>query len=197
MASTDVKTATTRIVDGRELPPAGTWKIDPSHSEIQFFVRHMMISKVRGRFREFEGTIYVGERPEDSWVEVVIEAASIDTRDRTRDEHLRSADFLDVEHHPELRFKSTSVRPGVNDLWDVTGDLTVRGVTRQVVLHVEYEGAMVDPWGNLRAGFLATTEIDRDDFDITWNQALEAGGLLVGKGVRIEIDVEAIRQADS
>ena len=108
----DVKTAGTRIVEGREVPPSGTWKIDPSHSEIQFFVRHMMIAKVRGRFREFEGTIHVGERPEDSRVEVVIEAASIDTRDRTRDEHLRSADFLDVERYPELRFASTSVRPG-------------------------------------------------------------------------------------
>ena len=193
----DVKTAGTRIVDGREVPPSGTWKIDPSHSEIQFFVRHMMIAKVRGRFREFEGTIHVGERPEDSRVEVVIEAASIDTRDRTRDEHLRSADFLDVERYPELRFASTSVRPGDKDRWQVTGDLTVRDVTRPVVLDVEYDGAMVDPWGNLRAGFLATTEIDRENFDITWNQALEAGGFLVGKGVRIEIDVEAIRQAHS
>jgi len=193
----DVKTAGTRIVEGREVPPSGTWKIDPSHSEIQFFVRHMMIAKVRGRFREFEGRIRIGERPEDSRVEVVIEAASIDTRDRTRDEHLRSADFLDVERYPELRFASTSVRPGDKDRWQVTGDLTVRGVIRPVVLDVEYDGAMVDPWGNLRAGLLATTEIDRENFDITWNQALEAGGFLVGKGVRIEIDVEAIRQADS
>jgi polyisoprenoid-binding protein YceI len=193
----DVKTAGTRIVEGREVPPSGTWKIDPSHSEIQFFVRHMMIAKVRGRFREFEGTIHIGERPEDSRVEVVIEAASIDTRDRTRDEHLRSADFLDVERYPELRFVSTSVRAGDKDRWQVTGDLTVRGVTRPVILDVEYDGAMVDPWGNLRAGFLATTEIDRENFDITWNQALEAGGFLVGKGVRIEIDVEAIRQAES
>ena len=193
----DVKTAGTWIVDGREVPPSGTWKIDPSHSEIQFFVRHMMIAKVRGRFREFEGTIHIGERPEDSRVEVVIEAASIDTRDRTRDEHLRSADFLDVERYPELRFASTSVRAGDKDRWQVTGDLTARGVTRPVVLDVEYNGAMVDPWGNLRAGFLATTEIDRENFDITWNQALEAGGFLVGKGVRIEIDVEAIRQVDT
>jgi polyisoprenoid-binding protein YceI len=193
----DVKPASTRIVDGREVPPAGTWKIDPSHSEIQFFVRHMMISKVRGRFRDFEGTIEIGERPEDSRVEVVIEAASIDTRDRTRDEHLRSADFLDVERYPEVRFTSASVRLGEKDRWEVTGDLKVRDVTRQVVLHVEFCGATVDPWGNLRAGFLADAEIDREDFDITWNQALEAGGFLVGKGVRIEIDVEAIRHADA
>ena len=193
----DVKAAATRIVDGRELPPAGTWQIDPSHSEIQFSVRHMMISKVRGRFREFAGTIEIGERPEDSRVDVVIEAASIDTRDRTRDEHLRSADFLDVERFPEVRFRSTSAGPGEKDRWDVTGDLTVRDVTRPVVLHVEFSGGTVDPWGNLRAGFLADAEIDREEFDITWNQALEAGGFLLGKGVRVEIDVEAIRRADA
>ena len=192
----EVKTAETRVVDGRELPLPGTWRIDPSHSEIRFVVRHMMIAKVHGGFREFEGTINIGERPEDSRVQIVIEAASIDTRDRTRDEHLRSADFLDVERYPELRFTSTSVRPGDKNRWLVTGDLTVRDVTHPVTLSVEYCGAMEDPWGNLRAGFLATTEIDREDFDITWNQALEAGGFLVGKGVRIEIDVEAIRQAD-
>jgi len=193
----DVKAAATRIVDGREVPPAGTWQIDPSHSEIQFSVRHMMISKVRGRFREFAGTIEIGERPEDSRVDVVIEAASIDTRDRTRDAHLRSAEFLDVERFPEVRFRSTSARPGEKDRWDVTGDLKVRDVTRPVVLHVEFCGATVDPWGNLRAGFLADAEIDREEFDITWNQALEAGGFLVGKGVRVDIDVEAIRRADA
>jgi len=193
----DVKAAATRVVDGREVPPAGTWQIDPSHSEIQFSVRHMMISKVRGRFREFEGTIEIGERPEDSRVDVVIEAASIDTRDRTRDEHLRSAEFLDVERFPEVRFTSTSASPGEKDRWDVTGDLTVRDVTRPVVLHVEFSGGTVDPWGNLRAGFLADAEIDREEFDITWNQALEAGGFLVGKGVGVEIDVEAIRRADA
>ena len=193
----DVKAAATRVVDGREVPPAGTWQIDPSHSEIQFSVRHMMISKVRGRFREFAGTIEIGERPEDSRVDVVIVAASIDTRDRTRDEHLRSAEFLDVERFPEVRFTSTSASPGEKDGWDVTGDLTVRDVTRPVVLHVEFSGGTVDPWGNLRAGFLADAEIDREEFDLTWNQALEAGGFLVGKGVRVDIDVEAIRRADA
>jgi polyisoprenoid-binding protein YceI len=192
----DVKTAGTRMLDGRELPLPGIWKIDPSHSEIRFVVRHMMISKVHGRFREFEGIISIGERPADSRVEVVIEAASIDTGDRARDEHLRSADFLDVERYPELRFRSSSVQPGEKHRWQVLGHLTVRDVTRPVALSVEYCGALEDPWGNLRAGFLATAEIDREDFDITWNQALEAGGFLVGKGVRIEIDVEAIRQSD-
>lgn len=170
--------------------------IDPSHSEVEFMVRHMMISKVRGRFRQFDGTIVIAERPEDSRVEVLIEAASIDTRDATRDEHLRSADFLDVEHYPEIKFTSTSLRPGDIGHWDMTGDLTVRDVTRQVLLGVEFSGATVDPWGNLRSGFDASTRIDRDQFGITWNQALEAGGFLVGKEIRVEIDVEAIHQKE-
>jgi polyisoprenoid-binding protein YceI len=127
-------------------------------------------------------------------VEVFIEAASIDTRDETRDEHLRSADFLDVEHYPEIKFTSTSLRPGNIGRWDMTGDLTVRDVTRQVLLDVEFTGATVDPWENLRSGFDASTRIDRDKFGITWNQALEAGGFLVGKEILVEIDVEAIRQ---
>ena len=191
-----VKVEVTRVVDGREIPPPGTWIIDPTHSEVEFTVRHLMISKVRGRFRHFDGTIVIAERPEDSRVEVFIEAASIDTRDATRDEHLRSADFLDVEHYPEIKFTSTSLRPGDIGHWDMTGDLTVRDVTRQVLLGVEFSGATVDPWGNLRSGFDASTRIDRDQFGITWNQALEAGGFLVGKEIRVEIDVEAIHQKE-
>ena len=190
----DVKVEMTRVVDGREIPPPGTWIIDPSHSEVEFMVRHMMISKVRGRFRQFDGTIVIAERPEDSRVEVFIEGASIDTRDATRDEHLRSADFLDVEHYPEIKFTSTSLRPGDIGHWDMTGDLTVRDVTRQVLLDVQFSGATVDPWNNLRSGFDASTRIDRDQFGITWNQALEAGGFLVGKEIQVEIDVEAIQQ---
>jgi polyisoprenoid-binding protein YceI len=170
--------------------------IDPSHSSIQFIARHMMIAKTRGSFRSFSGTINIDEQPERSWVEVTIEAASIDTGDQTRDAHLRSADFLDVEHHPEIRFRSTSVRPGRNERWVVTGDLSVRGIVRPVDVEVEFCGVAVDPWSNLRAAFLATTEINRDEFDITWNQALETGGFLVGKGVKIEADVEAVRQPD-
>jgi len=193
----DMKVEVTRVVDGREMPPPGTWIIDPSHSEVEFTVRHLMISKVRGLFRRFDGTIVIAERPEDSRVEVLIEAASIDTRDATRDEHLRSADFLDVEHYPEIKFTSTSLRPGDIGHWDMTGDLTVRDVTRQVLLGVEFSGATVDPWGNLRSGFDASTRIDRDQFGITWNQALEAGGFLVGKEILVEIDVEAIHQNDS
>jgi polyisoprenoid-binding protein YceI len=188
-------TANTRIVDGREVPPPGRWTIDTSHSHIQFVARHMMISKVRGSFREFSGTVVIGEDPTQSELEVIIDAASIDTGDATRDQHLRSEDFLDVVHHPEIRYRSTRVRPGDGNKWAVDGMLTVRGVTREVVLSVEFCGAQPDPWGNVRAGFLANTEIDREAFDITWNQILESGGFLVGKGIRIEIDAEAVLES--
>ena len=186
--------ANTRTVAGFEVPPVGRWVIDPVHSHVDFVVRHMMISKVRGRFREFSGVICIDEIPERSSVEATIVAASIDTGDEERDRHLRSAEFLDVEHHPEIRFRSLSLRPSDKDHWKLTGELTIRGVTRPVMLLVEYCGTAADPWGNTRAAFLASGEINREDFAITWNQALEAGGFLVGKGVKIEIDVEAVLQ---
>jgi polyisoprenoid-binding protein YceI len=189
-----MSTVQTRTVQGRELPDAGTWVIDSTHSTVQFIARHMMISKVRGRFREFSGTITMAEVPEASSVDVVIMAASIDTGDEDRDRHLRSAEFLDVERFPEIRYRSTTVQAEEEGRWAVTGELTIRDVTRPVTLGVEFCGAAVDPWSNTRAGFLATTEINREDFHITWNQALEAGGFLLGKGIRIELDIEAIRQ---
>jgi polyisoprenoid-binding protein YceI len=163
---------------------------------VQFVARHMMISKVRGRFRQFTGDIRIAEVPSESSVEVLIDAASIDTGDPDRDAHLRSPDFLDVERFPAIVFRSTTVRP-VGDRWDVAGDLTIRDVTRLVLMNVEFCGVAVDPWGNTRAGFLATTEIDREEFSITWNQALEAGGFLVGKGVKVELDVEAVLDPDA
>jgi polyisoprenoid-binding protein YceI len=188
--------AQVRTVEGRELPPVGRWAIDPAHSELQFVARHMMISKVRGRFREHEGWLDVAERPEDSRVDVTIRAASIDTGDAQRDAHLRSPDFLDVERFPDITFRSTSVRPaGAEDRYEVVGDLTIRDVTRPVTLDVEFEGVAVDPWGAPRAGFVASGEINREDFDVTWNQALETGGFLVGKGIRVEVDVEAVLQS--
>jgi polyisoprenoid-binding protein YceI len=191
------KTETARVIEGRQVPPVGRWAIDPVHSQVQFIARHMMISKVRGSFREFSGTVVIGEDPPQSAVEVVINAASIDTGDANRDEHLRSPDFLDVEHHPEIRYRSIAVRPDGNNKWTVDGHLTVKGVTREVGLSVEFCGAQPDPWGNVRAGFLANTEIDREDFDITWNQMLESGGFLVGKGIRIEIDAELVLESDA
>ena len=191
------ETAQVRVVDGRELPPVGRWTIDATHSDVQFVARHMMIAKVRGHFREFEGWIDVAERPEDSRVEVVIAAASIDTGDPTRDAHLRSPDFLDVERYPNITYRSTAVRPAEGDRWRVEGDLTIRDVTRSVALDLEFEGVALDPWGNLRAGFVATGDIDREEFAVTWNQALETGGFLVGKGIRVELDIEAVLQGGS
>ena len=189
------KSALVRIVEGKEIPPPGRWAIDASHSSIQFVARHMMISKVRGRFREFSGTIHIDEVPEQSWVEATINAASIDTGDADRDAHLRAADFLDVDRFTEIRYRSTEVR-AVADKWEITGDLTLRDVTRPVTLVVEFCGVATDPWNNLRAGFLGATEINREDFSVTWNQVLESGGFLVGKGVKVECDVEAVLQSD-
>jgi polyisoprenoid-binding protein YceI len=192
--TTPTDTTHIRIVEGREIPLPGRWALDPVHSQIQFIARHMMVSKVRGFFREFSGTLLIAEAPEESQVEVTIRAASIDTGDATRDQHLRAPDFLDVERSPDITYRSTGVRPGAGDKWDVAGLLTIKGVTREVSLSVEFCGVNPDPWGKIRAGFLANTEINREDFDITWNQALEAGGFLVGKGVKIEIDAEAVHE---
>lgn len=176
------------------LPATGTWTIDASHSEVGFTVRHLGISKTRGRFGTFSGDIVVTEPPEASRVTVEIDAASIDTRDAGRDEHLRSDDFLAVAAHPALTFSTTGVEPG-GDRWLVTGDLTIRGVTRPVLLDTELVGLASDPWGNERVGFHATTEVNREDFGLTWNAVLDAGGLLVGKTVTIDIEVEAVRQS--
>lgn len=181
----------TRSLHGVELPAAGTWVVDPSHSSVEVVARHMMISKVRGRFGSFAGRLVVGEQPEDSSVEVTIDAASIDTADARRDEHLRAADFLDVANHPEITFRSTSVRPGRRGRWEVTGDLTLLGVTRPVTLDVELEGIGA-AYGGPRAVFSATAEVDREEFGLTWNMALEAGGVLVGRQLKIELSIQAV-----
>ncbi|MGD9796729.1 MAG: YceI family protein [Acidimicrobiia bacterium] len=176
------------------LPAPGDWSVDVSHTEVGFSVRHLGLAKVRGRFRAFDGVVRVADRPEDSSVEVTVDAASIDSRDEARDAHLRSADFLDVESFPALTFRSTRVRPGGRG-WLVDGDLTIRGVTRPVVLDAAFEGIGGDPWGGRRAAFSASTEIDREDWGLTWNAALESGGFLVGKKVRIELEVELVALA--
>ena len=190
---TDAATAV-RTVNGSTVPAPGTYAIDASHSVVEFVVRHLGLAKVRGRFNEFEGSITVAEDIADSKVDVTIQAASIDTRDSGRDEHLRSPDFLDSPNNPTLEFHSTAVRQEGNS-WFVDGDLTVAGQTRPVSLEVEFEGSAVDPWGGTRIGFSAGTKLNREDFGLTWNQALETGGWLVGKEVKIELGVEAIRQA--
>jgi polyisoprenoid-binding protein YceI len=186
-----------RIIQGIEAPGPGTWEIDPAHTSVAFVARYLMVTKVRGHFSEFSGAIHVAERPEDSWAELVIGAASIDTGNPDRDRHLRSPDFLDVDRFPELRFKSTKVElPGENRLV-VTGDLTIRDVTRPVALEAEFAGLSQDPWGNRRAGFSATTEIDREEFGASWNLALEAGGWLVSKTVQLELDVLGTLKTES
>jgi polyisoprenoid-binding protein YceI len=175
------------------VPATGTWSIDPSHSEVGFTVRHLGISKTRGRFADFSGDIVIAERPEDSRVAVTIDPSSVDTKDSGRDEHLRSADFFHVAEHPTWTFVTTGVAP-VGDRWAVTGDLTIAGVTKEVVLDTEVTGLVTDPWGNDRVGFVASTEVNREDFGLTWNAALEAGGVLVGKTVKIDLEVEAVLQ---
>ena len=170
------------------------WDCDLVHSSINFWVRHMMVSKVHGRFTKWAGTIEMDEtEPAKSRVEVHIDASSIDTKEAQRDGHLRSPDFLDAEKHPELVFKSRRVAAAGDRRLQVEGDLTIRGMTRPVVLDVEYAGRMKDPWGGERAGFSAHTSLDRKDFCLTWNQVLEAGGILVGDKVEIDIEVEAVR----
>jgi polyisoprenoid-binding protein YceI len=175
---------------------ATTWTIDPSHSLVEFGVRHMMFTTVKGRFGALEGTIVEDDAdPSRSSVQVTIQAASIDTRDEKRDAHLRSADFLDAENFPTLTFKSTSVEAKGTDHVLVRGDLTIRGTTRPVTLDVTRNGAGANPWGQTVAGFSAETKINRKDFGLTWNVGLEAGGVLVGDEVKIAIEIEAARQA--
>ena len=181
-----------RTVDGIEIPQPGTWVVDPSHSSIEVVARHMVISKVRGRFAAFSGRIVVSERPEDSSVEFVIDAASIHTADEKRDGHLRSGDFLETDRYPEITFRSTTVEPaGKKGHWTVTGDLTVRDVTRPVTLDVELEG-VGSAYGGPRAVFSAEVEVDREEFGLTWNMALEAGGVLVGRQLKIELNIQAV-----
>lgn len=170
-----------------------TWTIDAAHSHVEFAVRHMMIATVKGRFAEVAGTLQLEGDLADAAVQVEIQAGSIDTRSADRDKHLRSADFLDVENFPVITFESRRVEPTGEDTFDVIGDLTIHGETREVVLKTHKQGEATSPWGQTVAGFRATTEIDRADFGLTWNQALETGGVLVSDRVRITIEVEAVR----
>jgi polyisoprenoid-binding protein YceI len=185
---------TTRRFAGLDIPEPGTFAVDTSHSAAAFAVRHLMVSKTKGRFTDFSGEITIAEEPLDSSVAVTIQAASITTGDEQRDGHLRSPDFLDVENYPTLEFRSSSVRHVKDEHFVVDGELTVRGVTKPVTLDLEYQGAIVDPWGGQRAAFSASTKINREEFGLTWNQALETGGVLVGKDVSIDLEVEAVRQ---
>jgi polyisoprenoid-binding protein YceI len=174
------------------------WEIDSSHSSVHFSVRHLVIAKVRGTFARWSGTVEVPNGDfTKSTVAVTIDASSIDTGVDQRDAHLKSPDFFDVAQYPELSFVGKRVEPRSGSEIDVVGDLTIKGVTREVVLRVEQHGQARDPWGNQRAAFTAKTSLDRKDFGLTWNQALETGGVMVGDRVDVEVEIEAVRQVEA
>lgn len=170
----------------------GTWTIDPSHSSVEFHVKHMGIATVKGFFSDFEGLLEVAE---DGAISAAgsVKAASLNTRSEQRDEHLRAPDFLDAENHPELRFQSKSVQQLAGDSYRILGDLTIRGVTGEVEFNAETQGVDQDPWGNTRVGLEVAGELNREEFGLTWNQALESGGVLVGKKVKVLLDLSAVK----
>jgi polyisoprenoid-binding protein YceI len=170
----------------------GTWNVDPSHSSVEFQVKHLGIATVKGFFSDLEGSLEVAE---DGAISAggSVKAASINTRAAQRDEHLRSSDFFDVENHPELRFQSRSVEQLDEDSYRIVGDLTIRGVTAEAEFHAMTQGVEEDPWGNTRVGLEVAGQIDREQFGLTWNQALESGGVVVGKKVKILLDLSAVK----
>ena len=177
------------------LAHADTWNIDPAHTNVEFSVRHMMISNVKGQFQKTSGTITTnGSDPASATIDATIDASSVDTRVEKRDMHLKSPEFLDVAKYPTITFKSTKVEAAGANKWKVTGDLTLHGVTKPVVLDVESSGPPVSVMGNMRAGASAKTEIKRSDFGLTWNKVLESGGVMVGDEVAISIDLEAVKK---
>lgn len=173
----------------KDLTP-GVWTVDASHSEVGFTARHLMVSKVRGTFSEFAATVEVGETFESSSVTADVKLASVDTRSEDRDNHLRSTDFFDVENYPSMTFTSTEVTEST-----LTGDLTIKGVTQRVTFDLDFGGVSDDPWGGTRAGVEATTEVNRKDFGLTWNVAIEGGGVLVSDKVKIHLDIQLIKPA--
>lgn len=185
--------APVREVAGASLPAVGTYLLDSAHSHVGFTVKHLMVAKVRGSLTGVNATIVVAEDITQSSVQVEMAASTISTNDDVRDGHLKSADFFNVAEHPTWTFVSTGIRPDGDD-WKVDGNLTIAGTTQLVTLEVEFEGGSVDPWGNAKIGFSAETQIDREDFGLTWNQALETGGVLIGKNIKIQIDAEAALQ---
>jgi len=180
------KTSTTTI-------PVGTWTLDTMHSHVGFSVRHMMVSKVRGTFGEFSADIVTAEDPLQSTVSATVQMASIDTGEDGRDEHLRNNDFFEVDQHPTMTFTSTSITGGGSD-FEVTGDLTIKGITKPVTFELEFGGVEQDPWGNTRAGFTLSGSINRKDFGVEYNAVLETGGIMIGDKVSIELDIEATLQ---
>jgi polyisoprenoid-binding protein YceI len=189
--TTTPTTSASRTIAGATVPAVGTWDIDPGHTDVAFIGRHFMVTKVRGRFTGVTGAVTIAENMNDSKVDVTIDMASVESGSDARDEHIRSAELFDVATYPTATFSCTHV-DWRGDRGTVTGDLTIHGVTRQAPLAVSFEGYVRDPWGGDRAIFSARTKVNREDFGVTWNVALEAGGVLVSKEVVIEIDLETV-----
>ncbi|MDQ2758577.1 MAG: YceI family protein [Actinomycetota bacterium] len=167
---------------------AGTWTVDPTHSELSFTARHLMVTKVRGKFTDFTGTVEVKEPVSESVVTATAKLASVDTGNADRDGHVRGEDFFDVDKNPEMTFVSTSVSDS-----ELAGDLTIKGITKPVVFDVDFNGVATDPWGNTKAGFEASAEINRKDWDLNWNAALEGGGVLVSEKIKIALDIQLLK----
>ena len=183
-----------RTVEGRTVPVAGIYEVDQIHSDLRIIARHLMVAKVRGTFEDLNGTIVVAEDPLESSVQIEAKASSVTTGAPDRDNHLRSADFLDAEQYPLVSFESTELAPAGRN-WKLTGDLTIRGVTKPVTFDLAFEGGASDPYGNTKAGFTATGEIDRREWGLEWNVPLESGGVLVSEKFKVEFDVEATLQS--
>ena len=177
------------------LIPTGTYSIDPAHSRVEFAVKHLGIATVKGSFDTFEGTLELGGDLASAKAHGTVDVASIETKEAARDEHLRSADFFDAEQYPKLTFASTAVNPIDQDTFEITGDLTLHGVTRPVTLKAEIQGTETDPWGNERVGLEVTGTLSRGDFGMTFNQALGSGNVLVSDKVRLSLDLSAVKQA--
>ncbi|RSM36439.1 polyisoprenoid-binding protein [Actinoplanes sp. ATCC 53533] len=187
--------ASTREFEGLQIPAAGTYQLDAAHKRVGFVVRHLMVSKVRGNFAEADATITIAEDPLQSSVTASITTASVQTGNVDRDNHLRTGDFFEAEKYPAITFRSTGIKSHAGAEFVLDGELTIKDVTKAVELVVEFEGATTSPYGQQVFGFSATTEIDREDWGLTYNMALESGGVMIGKKVKIEIEGEAIRQA--
>jgi len=179
------------ITTTRTSLPVGTWSVDPSHSNLEFSVKHLGIATVRGSFNEFEGSLDL----ESGRATGTVQVASVDTNDETRDAHLRSGDFFDAERHPELSFESTAIRPLDEDSFEIEGELTMRGVTNPIVLRGELQGTETDPWGNERIGLEVTGQLERSDWGMTFNQALGSGNMLVSDKVKLSLDISAVKQS--
>ena len=192
---TDTAATGTREFQGLQIPAAGTYELDAAHKRVGFVVRHLMVSKVRGNFAEAAATITIAENPLESSVTASITTASVFTGQPDRDNHLRTGDFFEAEKYPTIEYRSTGIKSWDGNEFVLTGELTIKDVTRPVDLFVEFEGVGRSPYGFDVFGFSATTEIDREDWGLTYNMALESGGVMIGKKVKIEIEGEAIRQA--